>query len=352
MPFLKVYVALYDYEADTEGELTFKENDVLYILEDSDPHWWKAKLKFADSNHSHIGLVPSNYVEPLPSIGTVHGLYRYEATTQELAFEQGDTLTLYEQDDPDWFLVGNGFQVGFVPRSYVEVSPGQKGHSREHQAEGGDQSKGPSLQSDTPTMRTHGNKDSTKIWTVDIDEKKKKRKGRLGLYNTLIVFGSDVDKSPVRKWLTKDVNNIRQEKCHVYLDLGGVSPASLNFKSSSKQEAEDIFNEIQKSRTLCPVTSPTLTSLVCRSMSVPTCQTAQGPPNASAARISHHKPGKDVLAAPSPTSVPIPSHARPASRTIRVMNRTGELTTHAIWSSIMIPASYQAYRGRSEVHGQ
>jgi len=29
---------------------------------------------------------------------------------------------LYEQDDPDWFLVGNGSQVGFVPGNYVEVT--------------------------------------------------------------------------------------------------------------------------------------------------------------------------------------------------------------------------------------
>ncbi|KAF9361688.1 cytoskeletal protein binding protein [Mortierella sp. NVP85] len=250
MPFLKVYIALYAYEADTEEELTFKKNDVLYILEADDPHWWKAKLKTADPNHSHIGLVPSNYVEPLPSIGSVLGLYRYEAVTLELAFEQGDTLTLYEQDDPDWFLVGNGSQVGFVPKSYVEVSARREDHSQDHQAEDKGQSKEP-ISPDTPTVRTHGNKDSTKIWAVNkIDEKKKKRKGHLGLYNTLIVFGSDVDKSPVRKWLTKDVDNIRQEKCHVYLDLGGASPASLNFESRSKKEAEDIFNEIQKFRTL------------------------------------------------------------------------------------------------------
>lgn len=49
-------------------------------------------------------------------------MYKYEATTEEeLSFEEGDALTLYEQDDPDWFLVGNGTHVGFVPANYVEV---------------------------------------------------------------------------------------------------------------------------------------------------------------------------------------------------------------------------------------
>jgi len=65
MPFLNVRVALYDYDANTEDELTIKMNDILYILEDDGPHWWKAQLKTADPNHSHIGLVPCNYVEPV-----------------------------------------------------------------------------------------------------------------------------------------------------------------------------------------------------------------------------------------------------------------------------------------------
>lgn len=51
------------------------------------------------------------------------GLYKYDATTEEeLSFEEGDKLTLYEQDDPDWFLVGNGTHVGFVPGNYIEVT--------------------------------------------------------------------------------------------------------------------------------------------------------------------------------------------------------------------------------------
>jgi hypothetical protein len=55
----------------------------------------------------------------------VLGLYRYDAATEgELTFEEGETLALYEQDDPDWFLVGNGSHVGFVPRNHVEVTNG------------------------------------------------------------------------------------------------------------------------------------------------------------------------------------------------------------------------------------
>ncbi|KAF9361689.1 cytoskeletal protein binding protein [Mortierella sp. NVP85] len=278
MPFLSVRVALYNYEANTEQELSIKKNDILYILENDDPHWWKAKLKTADPNHLHVGLVPSNYVDPPPPIGIVLGLYSYEAATEEeLTFEQGDTLTLYEQDDPDWFLVGNGFQVGFVPRSYVEE--------------------------------------------INKSEKKKKKKGRLAVSNMSIFFGSEEDKSPVRQWLIKDVIHVRHEKSHVYLDLGGAPPSSLDFKAASKREAVAIFYKIQKFRITHHVTPPASTSLVYHSMSVPTHQTAQGPPNTSAPRTSQHESRSDVPAGPSPISSPALTHAHLATQRVRVVNR-------------------------------
>ncbi|KAF9358710.1 cytoskeletal protein binding protein [Mortierella sp. NVP85] len=276
MPFLNVVLALYDYEASTEQELSINKNDILYILEDDNPDWWKAKLKTADPNRSHLGLVPTNYVELLPSIGTVHGLYRYEAATEEeLTIEQGDTLTLYERDDPDWFLVGNGSQVGFVPRNYVEVSSGGKVHPQDHQAsderqeghaedpaDGDQREELTQPRTNSRTIKAHGDMDSTKIWPVEEIDKKNKKKGRLGIGNGIVVFGSEVDKSPVRYWLIKDVINVIHEKSHVCLDIGGASPSSLDFKAASRQEAVAISNKIQKSRILYYVTSATSASLV------------------------------------------------------------------------------------------
>lgn len=80
MPFLKVCVALYDYDANTEEELTIKENDVLYLLEDDDPEWWKAKLKTADPNELLVGLIPSNYVEPVGP-PAIHSLEHIHSST-------------------------------------------------------------------------------------------------------------------------------------------------------------------------------------------------------------------------------------------------------------------------------
>ncbi|KAF9360983.1 cytoskeletal protein binding protein [Mortierella sp. AD094] len=316
MPFLKVCVAQYDYDANTEEELTIKENDVLYIIEDDDPEWWKAKLKTADPNELHIGLVPSNYVEPLPASGTVVGLYQYEATTEEeLTFEEGDELTLYEQDDPDWFLVGNGTQVGFVPGNYVEASAGQDGHTQAQQAPEQEEYAEEQYQHEEQDYeeepaevapRSIGSvsspvapaeKDDLCFWSVnEVDKKKKKKKGSLGVGNFTIFFGSEEDKSPVRQWSIKDVDKVRQEKKHVYLDLGGANPASFDFSAATKQEAEAIFNKIQESKQKSRISAPGPTAAAIPAPSVrdsvistSTYQTAQESPHIASASATYQQ---------------------------------------------------------------
>ncbi|ELP91351.1 signal transducing adapter molecule, putative [Entamoeba invadens IP1] len=56
-PVSSVVTALYDYTAAEEGELTFKEGDVIEVLE-RDGDWWKGKTKSGVT-----GIFPSNYVQ-------------------------------------------------------------------------------------------------------------------------------------------------------------------------------------------------------------------------------------------------------------------------------------------------
>jgi len=51
-------IAIYDYVASKEDELSFTENSVLFVLKKNDDGWYEGTL------NGVTGLFPGNYVEP------------------------------------------------------------------------------------------------------------------------------------------------------------------------------------------------------------------------------------------------------------------------------------------------
>lgn len=79
----EVFIALYDYEARTAEDLTFRKGDKLKILNNSDGDWWQASL--VGSNQT--GYIPSNYVARAQSIEAeewFHGRIRRQLAEKAL----------------------------------------------------------------------------------------------------------------------------------------------------------------------------------------------------------------------------------------------------------------------------
>lgn len=55
---VKIFVALYDYDARTDEDLSFKKGDHLEILNDTQGDWWYARSR----STMRMGYIPSNYV--------------------------------------------------------------------------------------------------------------------------------------------------------------------------------------------------------------------------------------------------------------------------------------------------
>lgn len=59
-----IYVALYDYDARTNEDLSFKKGERLQVLDNTDGDWWLAKSMATQRE----GYIPSNYVAQEQSI--------------------------------------------------------------------------------------------------------------------------------------------------------------------------------------------------------------------------------------------------------------------------------------------
>ena len=60
----KIFVALYDYDARTDEDLSFRKGELLEIINDTQGDWWYARSKTSKAE----GYIPSNYVASVKSL--------------------------------------------------------------------------------------------------------------------------------------------------------------------------------------------------------------------------------------------------------------------------------------------
>ncbi|KAG8750830.1 ESCRT-0 subunit protein hse1, partial [Ceratobasidium sp. 423] len=84
MQIVKRVKALHDFNATESGELTFKKGDIIKVVDRCYKDWWRGQLK------GRVGLLPVNYVEPLPE-PTAAELAK-EAEAEALVWSQGGAI--------------------------------------------------------------------------------------------------------------------------------------------------------------------------------------------------------------------------------------------------------------------
>jgi len=122
--------AEYEYAASNDEELSIEENQLLYVLENDDPEWWKVKVKAPAGEYDEnapTGLVPASYLVPVEPLKQVKATYAYDPQTEEeLAVDEDEDVYLFETS-PDWVLVGKtaGHGVGYIPAAWIEEAQGE-----------------------------------------------------------------------------------------------------------------------------------------------------------------------------------------------------------------------------------
>lgn len=64
---VRLYTALWDYNARTTEDLSFRAGDQLEVIDQSSPDWWIARAVTGISAGTQ-GYIPANYVAPLESL--------------------------------------------------------------------------------------------------------------------------------------------------------------------------------------------------------------------------------------------------------------------------------------------
>lgn len=113
--------AMFDYEATDETEINFSEGDLVIIsLYDGEvpgcPGWMSGRCKGSE------GLFPANHAELDPNLKLCKATFDFEANEdEELAFKEGETLII-EATHESWFEGRNEKgRMGLFPSTYVTI---------------------------------------------------------------------------------------------------------------------------------------------------------------------------------------------------------------------------------------
>eukprot|EP01091_Cochliopodium_minus_P019094 TRINITY_DN7919_c0_g1_i1.p1 TRINITY_DN7919_c0_g1~~TRINITY_DN7919_c0_g1_i1.p1 ORF type:complete len:466 (-),score=183.44 TRINITY_DN7919_c0_g1_i1:104-1501(-) len=116
--------ALFDYDSQNEHELSFRQGDIINIIEKDNSGWWNGEL------NGKIGIFPAaEWVEEIfgDQPTGISGkkckvVYSYDAQDQdEISISEGEILTI-SSEDSGWYMGTNSSNnYGRFPSTYVEL---------------------------------------------------------------------------------------------------------------------------------------------------------------------------------------------------------------------------------------
>ncbi|KAL8700336.1 MAG: hypothetical protein Q9201_005506 [Fulgogasparrea decipioides] len=110
-------------QSDTELELQEGDLVYILEKSSEDDWWKAKKRARPDEDEEPSGLIPNNYVEEARPTHHAKALYDYDRQTdEELSFTEDAVLSVYDTSDQDWTLVGLNGEYGFAPANYIEVT--------------------------------------------------------------------------------------------------------------------------------------------------------------------------------------------------------------------------------------
>ncbi|XP_038057876.1 E3 ubiquitin-protein ligase SH3RF1-like [Patiria miniata] len=143
-------MALYKYDAQEHGDLSFNKSDIILLHKKIDENWYQGVVM---GTSDQIGFFPASYVQVLtplpPDPPQCKALYDFEVNEQEekdcLTFNKDEVLNVIRRVDENWVEGKKGDKIGIFPLSFVELNGTAKALVDAHA--GIDISSGPSHQS-------------------------------------------------------------------------------------------------------------------------------------------------------------------------------------------------------------
>ncbi|EYC06649.1 hypothetical protein Y032_0074g815 [Ancylostoma ceylanicum] len=123
-----IATAIYDYQSNTPGDLSFRVNDQITATERVGPDWLRGRL------HGREGIFPANFVscpgiaglpmsQPAVQAAPLEKMtaaYDYSSgVSGDLEFKAGDTIEVIAHLDQDWIRGRVNGQEGLAPMSFL-----------------------------------------------------------------------------------------------------------------------------------------------------------------------------------------------------------------------------------------